>query len=76
VQGAPSVPDVDRTRQRDVVSAFLAASCDANFEAILELLGPDVAPRAEATAVELGAASETRGAQALTEAFQRLTRVA
>jgi RNA polymerase sigma factor (sigma-70 family) len=41
VQGAP-VPDVDLARQRQVVNAFLAASRDGHFDALLAVLDPDV----------------------------------
>jgi RNA polymerase sigma factor (sigma-70 family) len=41
VQGAPE-PDGDLSEQRRVVEAFLAASRAGNFEALLELLDPDV----------------------------------
>jgi len=35
VQGATTFPDADRTRQRTIVEAFLAASRDGDFEALL-----------------------------------------
>src|SRR5437016_275370 len=42
VQGAATVPDVDLTRQREVVDAFLAASRGGDFDALLAVLDPDV----------------------------------
>jgi len=72
IQGSPTVPDADLERQHAVVSAFLAASREGNFDALLAVLDPDVVLRAD-----LGAAGskEVRGArqvagQALT--FARL----
>src|SRR5262245_20212778 len=42
VRGAATVPDADLTRQREVVDAFLAASCGGDFAALLAVLDPDV----------------------------------
>src|SRR3954466_1031333 len=42
VQGSAPVPDADLARQRKVVDAFLAAARGGDFEALLELLDPDV----------------------------------
>jgi RNA polymerase sigma factor (sigma-70 family) len=47
VQGAPA-SDSDAGRQRRVVEAFLAASREGDFEALLSLLDPDVVLRADA----------------------------
>ncbi len=46
VQAAP-VPDPDLGRQRTVVDAFLAASRDGDFDALLAVLDPDVVLRAD-----------------------------
>src|SRR5215216_6140204 len=54
VQGAPP-PDADLARQRAVVDAFLAASRQGDFEALLALLDPDVVVRADASRVVRGA---------------------
>jgi RNA polymerase sigma factor (sigma-70 family) len=65
VQGTPEVPDVDATRQREIVRAFLAASRGGDFEALLELLDPDVVLRSDDTAAAKGrgaAAALVRGA--------------
>ncbi|ATU92049.1 sigma-70 family RNA polymerase sigma factor [Phyllobacterium zundukense] len=69
VQGANAVADSDRTRQRQVVDAFLAASRGGNFEALLAVLDPDVVFRADPTAVNMGASAEVRGAAAVAGAF-------
>src|SRR6201991_1829462 len=70
VQGAPSAPDADVTRQRKVVDAFLAASRGGDFEALLALLDPDVVFRADAIAVRMGGLPEIRGAAAVAETFK------
>ena len=79
VQGRPTVPDADIRRQRTVVDAFLAAARDGDFDALLELLDPDVVLRADAGALPSGASREMRGAQAVAEGartFARLARLA
>ncbi len=42
VRGAAPAPDADLARQREVVGAFLAASRAGDFDALLEVLAPDV----------------------------------
>jgi RNA polymerase sigma factor (sigma-70 family) len=70
VQGAnaPSEPD-SRMRQR-IIDAFLTASRQGNFDALLGLLDPDVVVRADAAAVRMGASAEVRGAAAVAETFK------
>jgi RNA polymerase sigma factor (sigma-70 family) len=71
MQGEPTVPDVDLERQREVVDAFLAASREGDFDALLAVLDPDVVVRADQGAVPAGAAGRvgasgpTRGAEAV-----------
>jgi hypothetical protein len=65
--------DSDRFRQAELVDAFLAAARNGDFEALLAVLDPDVVLRADETAVEIGAAPETRGAAAVAE-FSRYAR--
>jgi RNA polymerase sigma factor (sigma-70 family) len=62
VHGAP-VPDADLERQREVADAFLAASRNGDFEALLAVLDPNVVLRAQGP----GAAGEIRGAPAVAE---------
>jgi RNA polymerase sigma factor (sigma-70 family) len=65
VQGEPTAPDVDLARQREVVDAFLAASRDGDFDALLAVLDPDVVVRADQGVVPAGAAflsASVRGA--------------
>lgn len=69
VRGSTTGPEVDLNRQREVVDAFLAASRDGEFDALLALLDPDVVLRADATAVRMGASSEVRGEQVVASTF-------
>jgi RNA polymerase sigma factor (sigma-70 family) len=74
-QAAPS-PDADLTRQREVVEAFLAASREGDFEALLAVLDPDVVLRADRAAVQIGASREVRGAPAVADTFSGRARFA
>jgi RNA polymerase sigma factor (sigma-70 family) len=47
VRGAAPVPDADVSAQWEVVEAFLAAAHEGNFDALLEVLDPDVVLRAD-----------------------------
>ena len=78
VQGARATPAVaDATHdRRQVVEAFLAASRGGDFQALLEMLDPDVVVRADGAAVKMGAAAEVRGATAVAETFAGRARVA
>jgi len=69
VQGTPTPPDASRTRQREIVEAFLAASRGGDFAALLDVLDPDVMFRADPAAARLGGPSEIRGASAVATAF-------
>jgi len=55
VRDAPQSADVDAAREREVVRAFLAASREGNFDALLALLSPDAVSRADKVAAALGA---------------------
>jgi RNA polymerase sigma-70 factor (ECF subfamily) len=70
VQGEKTVPDADLATQRRVVDAFLAAARDGDFEALLEVLDPDVVLRVDLGPFA-GGAREVRGAAAV--AGQALT---
>jgi RNA polymerase sigma factor (sigma-70 family) len=63
VQGGNPLPDADLRTQRRVVDAFLAAAREGDFEALLELLDPDVVLRRDVA--PLGGAGEVRGARAV-----------
>ena len=65
VHGASAVSDVDFTRQREVVEAFLTASRGGDLSALLAVLDPDVVLRADSAAVQGAAANRGRGAPEL-----------
>ncbi|MFE4665403.1 sigma-70 family RNA polymerase sigma factor [Streptomyces sp. NPDC056716] len=63
VRGAPE-PDADLARQRRIVSAFLAAAREGDFEGLLAVLDPDVVSRGE-NSVTAGAHAVARGASSV-----------
>jgi hypothetical protein len=65
VQEQAPVPDAGLSRQREVVDAFLAASREGDFEALLEVLDPDVVLRADAGRAPRAASREVHDAQAV-----------
>ncbi|MFF1925073.1 sigma-70 family RNA polymerase sigma factor [Streptomyces sp. NPDC058221] len=67
VRGTPVVPAAELTRQRQVVSAFLAAARAGDLTAILAVLAPDVVRRADPFAVPPGGVAEARGARNVAE---------
>jgi RNA polymerase sigma-70 factor (ECF subfamily) len=69
VQGSGPVPDTDSTRQREVVDAFLAASRNGDFDALVALLDPDVVLQADSEAVRMGSPEEIRSATAVAGTF-------
>ena len=73
IQAENATLGTDRLRQARVVDAFLAAAREGDFAALLAVLDPDVVLRADETAVQLGAAPETRGA-AEVAGFSRFAR--
>jgi hypothetical protein len=69
------VPDADLDDQRDVVDAFLAAARNADFDALIAVLDPEVVPRIDRGALPRGASRDVRGALAVAQrgvAFSRL----
>jgi len=60
VRGAAPIPDVDLKQQRKVVNAFLAAAHSGDFEALVEVLDPDVVVRSDHIP---GRLTEIRGAR-------------
>ena len=64
------MPEADLSRQRRIVDAFLAASRGGDFEALLEVLDPEVVFRADDAAVRPGWPAEIRGAQAVAQHFK------
>jgi RNA polymerase sigma-70 factor (ECF subfamily) len=79
VRGAEA-PPADLARHRELVSAFLAASRDGDFERLLAVLSPDVVLRGDELAIRTAAANrrhgaplllpESRGAAVVAEAFK------
>jgi RNA polymerase sigma factor (sigma-70 family) len=76
VQGSGAVPEADRARQGKIVGAFLAASRNGDFAALLALLDPDAVLRADAAAVQTGATTDVIGAAAVAEQFSGRARAA
>src|ERR671916_566559 len=76
VQGAATSADTDIACQRELVDAFLAASREGDFEALLAVLDPDVVLRIDGGAVRAGLSREVRGVRAVAEqtlTFSRLS---
>ena len=69
IQGSSSGGDVDVSRQRTVVDAFLAASRSGDLDELVAVLHPDIVLRADATAVHMGSVPEVRGATAVAKVF-------
>ena len=63
VQGENPVPDADLQTQRRVVDAFLAAARNGDFQALLELLDPDVVLRVDYGPPPAEGTQEVRGAR-------------
>jgi RNA polymerase sigma-70 factor (ECF subfamily) len=64
VQGS-SQREADRSRQRDIVNAFMTASRDGDFAALLAVLDPNVVLRADAVAVQMSIARRAQGAPSI-----------
>ena len=76
VREGAAAPEADPAHQREIVGAFLAASREGDFEALLALLDPDVVLRADGAAVRVGAEREVRGARAVADTFWGRARAA
>jgi RNA polymerase sigma factor (sigma-70 family) len=63
VQGQPTAPDGDLTKQRQVVDAFFAAARDGDFEALVAVLDPDVVLRSDGGAKRPDVTLLVRGAE-------------
>jgi RNA polymerase sigma factor (sigma-70 family) len=70
IRRSTAIPDTDLARQREVVDAFLAASRDGDFDALLAVLDPDVVLRADYGATPAGASAVVRGARNVAEGAQ------
>jgi RNA polymerase sigma-70 factor (ECF subfamily) len=76
VRGSSEAASADRSRQREIVDAFLAASREGDFNALLSMLDPDVLLRADLAAVQLGSSAEVRGASNVAKTFSGRARFA
>jgi RNA polymerase sigma factor (sigma-70 family) len=85
VQGTRAATDGDRAAARTIVDAFLAASREGNFAALLAVLDPNVVLHADPAAVELAKSRgrgapkidrEVHGADAIANAFSGAARAA
>jgi RNA polymerase sigma-70 factor (ECF subfamily) len=72
VHGAVPQPDADLAGQREVVDAFLAASREGDFEALVALLDPDVVLRQD---FGRGVRREVRGVEAVAGQAEMYSRV-
>src|SRR5262245_5312492 len=61
VRGGPEGRE-DELKKREIVAAFLAASREGNFNALLQLLDPEILLTADDVAVRTAAANKARGA--------------
>jgi len=67
--GGPGDPPGEISRRREVVAAFLAASREGDFDALLEMLDPDIVLRADSAAAQMGADAEAIGPRAVAGIF-------
>jgi len=70
VQGREPEGDLDLPRQRTIVDAFLLASREGDFEALLAVLDPNVVFRADRVAAQMGGHAELVGAEAVANTFK------
>ena len=63
VRGGAAVPDVDLTRQREVVNAFFAAARNGDFDALVAVLDPDVVLRSDGGSARPAMSVLIRGAE-------------
>lgn len=61
VRGA-AMPRKDEQHQQQVVAAFMQASRQGDFDALIQLLHPEVVLRADETAIKVSTANKARGA--------------
>ncbi len=66
IQGSPA-PQADRSRQREIVDAYLAAAREGDFDALMSLLDPNIVLRADHRVLGLGGPVEIRDAAAIAE---------
>src|SRR5215469_2993853 len=66
----------DEAKKREIVSAFLAASREGNFNALLQLLDPEILLTADDVAVKVTEANQAKGAPPLRSEMRGATVVA
>lgn len=69
-------PGEDTERQQAMVAAFMAASREGNFDALIRLLHPDVELRADETAIRITTANKGKGAPQFAHRLTGATTVA
>ncbi len=68
-EAGPGDPPGEISRRREVVAAFLAASREGDFDALLTMLDPDIVLRADSAAAQMGADAEAIGPRAVAGIF-------
>ena len=76
VQGTPKAPTTNISERRRIVDAFLAASRGGNFDALIELLDPDVVLKADEAMVRAGSDRKVAGARPVAAVFAGRARAA
>ena len=66
----------DEGKKREIVSAFLAASREGNFDALLQLLDPEVQLYADDTTVQMTAANKDKGVMPLENQMRGIRTIA
>jgi RNA polymerase sigma factor (sigma-70 family) len=68
-EAGPGDPPGEISRRREVVAAFLAASREGDFDALLTMLDPDIVLRADSAAAQMGTDAEAIGPRAVAGIF-------
>ena len=68
-EAGPGDPPGEISRRREGVAAFLAASREGDFDALLTMLDPDIVLRADTAAAQMGADAEAIGPRAVAGTF-------
>ncbi|MET8685724.1 sigma-70 family RNA polymerase sigma factor [Streptomyces sp. NPDC004732] len=76
VQGSTPAAETDVAKQREVVEAWMAATRAGDFDALLELLDPDVVLRADTGELSSGLSKVVRGAAEVAGQAAMFARVA
>ncbi|MBU5422695.1 sigma-70 family RNA polymerase sigma factor [Cellulomonas hominis] len=76
VRGQADEVEVDRARQRELVEAFLDASRNGRFDALLRLLHPDAELVSDAAAAAMGSPARVAGGEAVARFFDGRARAA